>query len=91
MMLLDKADPKRKTLKRTRQCFVWKSQYFALDTFTNVKNGITILRMETESSPDMPEFLQVARDVTHEQGYSSYVLSKLQYYVSDQDKTVIPE
>lgn len=90
MTLLDKADPRRKTLKRKRQCFVWKSQYFALDTF-DVWNGITLIRIETENEPVVPDFLQVAREVTHEQAYSSLVLSKVMYYVQDEDKGFIEE
>jgi CYTH domain-containing protein len=91
MTLLDKSDPDRKTLRRLRQCFVWQSQYYALDTFTNVKKGVSILRIEAEQAPAIPSFLKVAREVTDDEGYSSYVLSKVTYYVSDQDRSFIAE
>jgi CYTH domain-containing protein len=70
---------------------VWQSQDYAFDTFTNVKKGVSILRIEAEQAPAIPSFLQVAREVTDDEGYSSYVLSKGKYYVADRDKSLIDE
>lgn len=85
MILLDRADKSRKTLKRRRQCFIWGSQYYSLDTFVNVKKGVSLLRIESEKVPAMPPFLRLIREVTDDLGYSSYRMAKLDWYVSAED------
>lgn len=85
MILLDRADTSRKTLVRKRQCFIWSMQYCCLDTYVNVKKGVSLFRIESEKEPVIPSFLEVVRDVTEDPGYSSYNLAKVNWYVSEMD------
>ena len=34
-------------MKKLRQCFIYESQYFQVDTFLNVEGTPSILRIET--------------------------------------------
>jgi len=67
-----------KIIKKTRYCFVYKSQYFELDVFQNPSGLILLERELTEENEhiDLPEFLDVVRDVTDEPEFSNYHLSR---------------
>jgi hypothetical protein len=39
--------PNKKALKKVRQCFIFESQYFLVETFLNVDGQPSFLRIET--------------------------------------------
>ena len=85
-------DVARKTIKRMRQCFIYKNQYFILNTYLNVKNGISVLRIDNNRILDeieLPSNVSILRDVTNDPGYSTYIMSKVNWYVSSKDKDII--
>ncbi|OMJ74306.1 hypothetical protein SteCoe_26793 [Stentor coeruleus] len=92
IVLGNNKDVSRKTVKRLRQCFIYKNQYFMLNTYLNVKGGISILRVENlkdMESVEIPLGLSILRDVTEDPGYSTYIISKINWYVSSKDKDII--
>ena len=75
-----------------RQCFIYKNQYFILNTYLNVKNGISVLRIDNNRILDeieLPSNVSILRDVTNDPGYSTYIMSKVNWYVSSKDKDII--
>ena len=71
-LLEQSKDPKRKTLKKVRQCFIYEQQYFLVETFMNVDCQPSLLRIETTKEHKelaIPSFLDVIREVTHDHNY----------------------
>lgn len=51
---------------------MYESQYYMLDSYTNVDGQPTILRMETGSSKlQIPHFLRLVREVTADENYTT--------------------
>jgi len=77
--LLQIADPDRHPIVKTRKCFVWKNQYFELDTYIEPALGLQILELEgveQHEQIDFPPFVKVVKDITGDEQYYNYNLSK---------------
>lgn len=73
--LLQQNDPYRHTIHKIRKSFIWKGQFFELDTFQKAVNNLVIL--ETKGMADhrmikFPPFLKVIEDITGNQQYYNY-------------------
>ena len=91
---LTKKDESRNTVTRELQCFVWGDDYMILDTFCNVRKGVTLLRIDTNKTTkelDFPKFIEIVRDVKDDPGYSTHNLAKKNWYISEEDKGVLEE
>ncbi|MFA6158305.1 MAG: AAA family ATPase [Candidatus Paceibacterota bacterium] len=80
LALLERADPKRRTIKKTRYCFVWNAQYFEADVFEGVHQGLYFLERERTSVNDrtvLPPFIDMVRDVTDDKSYKNSSLAKI--------------
>ncbi len=76
--LLQIADPSRNAIRKMRKCFVWKNQYFELDTYIEPNLGMQILELEGVKSNDeveFPPFIKVIEDITGNNKYYNYQLS----------------
>jgi len=76
--LLQMADPSRKSISKMRKCFVWKNQYFELDTYIEPNLGLQILELEgveANAEIEFPPFIQVVEDITGNEKYFNYQLS----------------
>ena len=76
--LLQQADPYRQEIQKTRKSFIWKGQYFELDTYHDQLKGLIIL--ETKGITDaedvnFPPFIQVVEDITGNKSYYNYNLA----------------
>lgn len=76
--LLQQADPYRNTIHKLRQSFIWKGQYFELDTYLGPLSGLVIL--ETKGIADVenvnfPPFIVVKEEVTGNYQYYNYNLA----------------
>ena len=93
IFLRENKDVSRKTVKRVRQCFIYHSNYFMIDTYLNVKQGVSVLRTDVLdlSSLKLPPEISIVRDVSDDPGYSTYIMSKINWYVSSEDKNSIIE
>ncbi|MBO6144895.1 MAG: AAA family ATPase [Prevotella sp.] len=73
--LLQQADPYRSTIRKTRRSFIWKGQYFEIDTFHEPVAGLTILQTKgvaRQESVKFPPFIKVKEDVTGNPQYYNY-------------------
>ena len=78
-MMLGLADPARKSIHKTRRSFIWKGQYFEIDTYLDELQGLVIL--ETKGIADnehvkFPPFVKVVKDITGNHDYYNYNLAK---------------
>ncbi len=76
--LLQQADPYRRTITKTRQSFIWKGQFFELDTYHGKHEGLIIL--ETKGIPcheelHLPPFLTIKEDITGNTQYYNHNLA----------------
>jgi CYTH domain-containing protein/thymidylate kinase len=76
--LLGQADPYRQSISKHRQSFIWRGQYFELDTYRGPLEGLIIL--ETKGITDtenvnFPPFIRVIEDVTGNKQYYNYNLA----------------
>ncbi|CDW87597.1 UNKNOWN [Stylonychia lemnae] len=93
--LLDQKDNAKKVIKKLRQCFIYESQYFIVDTFLNLKGfSFSIMRIETTREAQqikIPPFVKVMREVTEEQIYETRMIADKQYMMPEKDKKEIEE
>ena len=76
--LLQQADPYRQSVSKLRQSFIWKGQYFELDTYRGPLDGLVIL--ETKGIADaedvnFPPFIRVIKEITGNKEYYNYNLA----------------
>ena len=76
--LLAQADPYRHPIHKQRRSFIWKGQYFELDTYHDQLKGLIIL--ETKGITDaedvnFPPFIEVVEDITGNKSYYNYNLA----------------
>lgn len=78
LQFLASADPDFGRIEKTRHCFVWKNQYFELDSFRD-PNGLVLLEIElTEENEtvSLPTFLRDAVDVTDDPQYRNEAIAR---------------
>lgn len=78
-LMLPLADPERQTIHKIRHSFIWKGQYFEIDTFLDNLEGLVILETKgiTEGEDvKMPPFLEVVKEITGDKDYYNYNLAK---------------
>lgn len=82
--LLLQKDPARETIHKVRRTFLWKNHYFELDTFADTSDLLPsqvcgLLEVELlkiDDHVEMPDFLEIERDVTGDGVYSNSELAK---------------
>ena len=73
--LMQQADPYRATIRKTRRSFIWKGQYFEIDTFHEPVSNLTILETKgvaQQECVNFPPFIRVIEDVTGNPQYYNY-------------------
>lgn len=76
--LLANADPARRTVRMKRQCFLFNSRYFVLDTILNVEPVVRLIRTRVENMDhdlELPQWISIEREVTQEPEWSTYAMS----------------
>lgn len=73
--LLRQSDPYCHPIRKTRRSFIWKGQFFELDTYHQPINNLSIL--ETKGVAELedvnfPPFLKVLADITGDTNYYNY-------------------
>ena len=73
--MLQQADPYRATIKKKRQSFIWKGQFFEIDTFLEPVSNL--IMMETkgitpQETVNFPPFVRVLEDVTGNSKFLNY-------------------
>lgn len=82
-MLYSQLDLARQSVHKTRRCFVWNNQYFQLDIYKEPCHprckGLLILETyttNTSHSMETPDFLDNVKEVTGDQLFSMFHLSR---------------
>ena len=84
--------PKKKNLKKLRQCFIFEQQYFIVETFVNVDGQPSLLRIETSKEHKeltIPAFLNVLREVTMDKNYVGSHMAEHDHKMPPEDKKAI--
>lgn len=76
--LLPLADPRRRTIEKTRYCLVWDNAYYEIDCFPFWKKQAFVeIELHSEDQPfSLPPFLEVIREVTSEKDYANSALAR---------------
>ena len=79
--LIGQADTRLKQINKTRYCFVWNNKYYELDVFGfwNDKALLKIQLTDRDSVVEIPEFLEVIKDVSNDMSYTNYSLAQNVY------------
>lgn len=76
---LHQVDGRFGKIEKIRYCFIWKNQYFELDSFRNPQ-GLTLLELELTNENDaiaLPDFLEGhLTDVTDDPHYTNYAIAE---------------
>ena len=73
--MLQQADPYRQTIVKRRQSFIWKGQFFQIDTFLSPVTSLVIMETKgvgEQETINFPPFVKVLEDVTGNQTYYNY-------------------
>ena len=73
--MLQQADPYRSTIKKRRQSFIWKGQFFEIDTFIEPIGDLVMMETKgvTEKETiNFPPFVKVIEEVTGNPKYLNY-------------------
>jgi len=76
--LLKQADPYRQTIQKHRKSFIWKGQYFELDTYHGPLEGLIILEAKGVAAHEdihFPPFIHVVEDITGNTNFNNYNLA----------------
>ncbi|XP_064392263.1 TRPL translocation defect protein 14-like isoform X2 [Halichondria panicea] len=80
--LLNQRDPTHHPIHKKRKCFLWKGHYFQLDVFLEPcsQRCQDMLMLETYTTKqgdelELPDFLEIVKEVTSDPHYSMYYLS----------------
>jgi len=73
--MLQQADPYRATIKKRRQSFIWKGQFFEIDSFQSPVDNLIMMEMKgltEQEEVNFPPFIKVLEDVTGNSQYLNY-------------------
>lgn len=73
--MLQQADPYRSTIKKRRQSFIWKGQFFEIDTFLSPVSNLVMMEtkgMAEHETVKVPPFIEILEDVTGNSKYLNY-------------------
>ena len=73
--LLQQADPYRQTIRKRRQAFIWKGQFFEIDTFRSPVDNLVMMETKgvaEQETINVPPFVRVIEEVTGNQTYYNY-------------------
>lgn len=76
--LLGQADPYRQPIHKMRETFIWKGQFFELDTFIDPYKGLQILETKGILKHEdiiFPPFIEIIEDITGITKYYNYNLA----------------
>jgi len=81
VMLMNSANPDKRTIHKLRRCFVWDNRYLELDTFVEPPLPHHLLEIEDAAADEeivFPPFLKVIREVTDDPEWYNANIAKKQ-------------
>lgn len=79
VMLMNSANPDKRTIHKLRCCFVWDNRYLELDTFVEPPLPHHLLEIEDVAADEeiaFPPFLKVLREVTNDSAWYNANIAK---------------
>lgn len=76
--MLQQADPYRRTIRKNRKSFIWKGQFFELDTYIEPTDKLVILETKglgSHKDLKLPPFLKIVEDITGKKDFYNYNLA----------------
>lgn len=76
--LLRQSDPYRQTIRKMRETFIWKGQFFELDTYIEPYKGLQILETKgivAGENITLPPSIEILEDITGNTKYYNYNLA----------------
>ena len=73
--MLSQADPYRCTIRKKRQSFIWKGQFFEIDTFLEPVSNLVMMETKgvtAQETVNFPPFVKVLEDVTGNSKFLNY-------------------
>lgn len=73
--MLQQADPYRATIKKKRHSFIWKGQFFEIDTFLSPIDDLVMMETKgvaEQETVKVPPFIEILEDVTGNSKYLNY-------------------
>lgn len=70
--MLQQADPYRRTIRKNRKSFIWKGQFFELDTYMSPVDNLVILETKGIACHEdlkLPPFIRIVEDITGNTDY----------------------
>ena len=90
--MLDQAASGFIRLQIFRQCFIFEQQYMMVDTYLNVDQQVSLLRIETskeQSELKIPSFVKILKEVTKDDHYASSSIAVKGWKMRVEDKKEI--
>lgn len=90
----ERKDGGRQKLNKMRQSFIFRKQHIVIDTLLNVENTPSILRIETEKTNKAivyPPYIEILREITDEDTYQSYNMSRTDYKLPEEDRKMLTD
>ncbi len=81
-MMLSLADPTRRVINKHRRSFIWKGQYFEIDTYAGELEGLVILETKGVTAGEdinLPPFVEVLEDITGNTAYFNHSLAAIKH------------
>jgi CYTH domain-containing protein len=81
--LLEKSDPKKSEVCKTRFNFMFDKNLFELDIFKGALKGLAILEVELKDikqKVNLPPFLKIIKEVTSEKNFNNFSLANRQLH-----------
>lgn len=73
--MLQQSDPYRQTIRKRRQSFIWKGQFFQIDTFLAPLDNLVMMEtkgVSEQETVNFPPFVKVVEEVTGNSTYNNY-------------------
>lgn len=73
--MLQQSDPYRRTIRKRRQSFIWKGQFFEIDTFLAPVGNLVMMEtkgVDEQETVNFPPFIKVIEEVTGNSTYCNY-------------------
>jgi CYTH domain-containing protein len=83
---LEKANPDKVAVEKTRFVFCYDNQTFELDVFKGALKGLAIMEIELEDMDDevkLPPFLNIIKEVTKDKRFTNFHLASKEIHEDD--------
>lgn len=87
--LSQRPDLSKRKIMKTRQCFIYERKYFMIETFLNIENNPSVLRVDftqdRTTKMKLPPFVTVVREVTDDNAYQTWRMALNNYKMPETD------